>query len=104
MNKNNKPVSVSILGKEYAVACNDDEREPLSHAVEFLNKRLRDMREKSRGISSERLIAMAALNITHEFLEYKNEKDGYSLDINTGLRRMQDKITHVLNKGGPLEL
>ncbi|MCF8150344.1 MAG: cell division protein ZapA [Burkholderiaceae bacterium] len=64
-------LEVKLLGKAYRVACGPDEREELMAAVEFLDGRLQEISEKTRG-SSERIAIMAAVNLAHEFLAAKN--------------------------------
>ncbi|MDP2809862.1 MAG: cell division protein ZapA [Rhodocyclaceae bacterium] len=64
-------LEVKLLGKEYRVACEPAEREALLAAVAFLDGRLKEIGEKTRG-SGERLAVMAALNLAHEFLAAKN--------------------------------
>ena len=64
-------LEVKLLGKEYRVACEPAEREALLAAVAFLDGRLKETGEKTKG-SSERLAVMAALNLAHEFLTAKN--------------------------------
>jgi cell division protein ZapA len=93
-----KPVSISILDKEYLVACKDSEREPLFAALEFLNSKMQEVRDSGKVIGSERMAVMAALNIAHEYLEYKRQKDDYTSDIGAGIRRMETKIAAVLTK------
>ena len=66
-----KTIEVKLLGKDYRVACEPDEREALLAAVAFLDGRLKEIGEKTRG-SGERLAVMAALNLAHEFLALKN--------------------------------
>ena len=60
-------LDVSILGRDYKVACKADEESELREAVEFLERRMREIRENSRTSSVERVAVMAALNLAHDF-------------------------------------
>lgn len=60
-------LQLKLLGKEYRVACEPAERDALLAAVAFLDGRLKEIGEKTRG-NGERLAVMAALNLAHEFL------------------------------------
>ena len=66
-----KTLEVSLLGKEYRVACEPAERESLTAAVAFLNDKLTEAGGKvpgnARG-SGERIAVMVALNLAHELL------------------------------------
>ena len=104
MNETPRPIAVNILDKEYLVACADTERESLFQAVEFLNKHLKELRDSGKVIGSERIAVMAALNIAHEYQDYKRQKEGYTLNIGAGLKRIQSKIASAIVKGKQLEL
>ena len=99
MSNASKPVGVTILEKEYIVACADDERESLYAAVDFLNDRMRELREGGKVIGNERIAVMAALNVAHEYLDYKSEKESLVSDVGTGIRRIQGKIADALKRG-----
>ncbi len=61
-------LDVSLLGREYRVACRESEREELLQAVQFLDRRMREIRDSGKVVGSERIAVMAALNIAHELL------------------------------------
>jgi len=61
-------LDVAILGREYRVACKESEREDLLRAVQFLDKRMREIRDGGKIAGTERIAVMAALNIAHELL------------------------------------
>jgi len=60
-------LDVSILGRDYKVACKADEEPALRDAVAFLEGRMREIRENSKTSSVERVAVMAALNLAHDF-------------------------------------
>ena len=60
-------LDVSLLGRDYKVACKEGEEGELRDAVTFLDQRMRDIREGSKSSSVERIAVMAALNLAHEF-------------------------------------
>jgi cell division protein ZapA len=99
-----KPITVTILDKEYIVGCAEDEREALFASVEFLNKKMQDQRDSGKVIGSERIAVMAALNVTHEYLEYRRHNETMSSDIGAGIDRIRSKINSALSRGRPLEL
>ena len=61
-------VSVRIMEKEYVIACPYDERSALLDAAEFLNTRMREIRDSGRVVGIDRIAVMAALNLAHEYL------------------------------------
>ncbi len=104
MNETGKPVTISILEKEYLISCNEDEREPLLTAVSYLNSKMLDMKNSGRVIGSERIAVMTALNLAHELLAYKQENDDYTTNVDTAIQRLQSKIDEALIKGRQMEI
>ena len=65
---NNVSLDVAIMGREFRVACPEEEREGLLQAVSYLDRKMREIRDGGKVIGLERIAIMAALNITHDFL------------------------------------
>jgi cell division protein ZapA len=61
-------LDVSLLGRDYKVACKESERAELLDAVAYLDRRMREIRDAGKGAATERVAVMAALNITHDLL------------------------------------
>lgn len=74
-------LDVSILGREYRVACKQSERDELLLAVQLLDRRMREIRDSGKIAGTERIAVMAALNIAHELLQ---KKDGHAGAAATG--------------------
>lgn len=99
MSNSVKPITVNIMDKEYLVGCTEEEREALFTSVEFLNRKLREQRDSGKVIGSERVAVMAALNIAHEYLDYRRRNDSVERDFGSGLERIQTKIQAALARG-----
>ncbi len=58
-----KPVQldVSILGRDYKVACRESERAELMQAVALLDGRMREIRDTGKVAAVDRIAVMAAL-------------------------------------------
>lgn len=88
-----KTLEVTLLGKEYRVACEPAERDALQAAVNLLDGKLKEAAEKTpasaRG-SGERVAIMVALNLAHELLAAKNtpEQIAVALESETIQRRI----------------
>jgi len=63
-----KSVDVTILGRSFTVSCTDEERQGLMDAVNYLDKKMHDIRDSGKVIGVERIAVMAALNLSHEIL------------------------------------
>ena len=103
MSQESKPVNITILDKDYLISCKDDEREQLYTAVKFLNNKLQELKNSGKVIGTERIAVMAALNITNEYLAYKQENSSHVHNVDIAIRRIQTKISDALTKEGSLE-
>lgn len=93
-----KSIDVKLLGKDYRVACEPAERESLLAAVAFLDGRLKEIGEKTRG-GGERLAVMAALNLAHEFLALKNTPADIAATLESeSIQRRIDSIEAKLDE------
>ncbi|MDZ4141137.1 MAG: cell division protein ZapA [Methylotenera sp.] len=90
----NKGVDVNIMGREFTVACSDEERPGLINAVNFLDKKMRDIRDSGKIIGVERIAIMAALNLSHELLNTKSGNVDVG-DIKRRIIQMQDQIDNA---------
>jgi cell division protein ZapA len=73
------------------VSCTEDERPGLLNAVNFLDKKMRDIRDSGKVIGAERIAIMTALNLSHELLNTKNGDVDIG-DYKRRLTQMQDQI------------
>ena len=90
-------LDVNIMGREFRIACREEEQKDLQKAVEYLNAKMREIRDGGKVIGVERIAIMAALNITHEFLSTR-VTDGF--DVGEFKRRifdMQATIDQAMN-------
>ncbi len=85
MNAEAKGLQINIMGREFRVACPEDEQKGLLEAVDYLNRKMHEIKDHGKVIGLERIAIMAALNITHEFL---STKVGGGFDMAEIKRRM----------------
>ena len=64
-------VTVRIMGKEYTVACPQEEHEALVKSADYLNERMTTIRKRGKALGGEKIAVMAALNIARELLEMR---------------------------------
>ena len=61
-------IEISLLGRTFKVTCSKEEEPQLLAAAQYLDNRMRDIRENSKVIGVERIAMMAGLNIAHELM------------------------------------
>jgi cell division protein ZapA len=86
MSATSKTLDVSIMGREYRVACPPDQEKELLEAVVYLDRKMREIREQGKVVGVERIAVMAALNIAHELLA---SRGGGAFDIGDFKRRIE---------------
>lgn len=90
-----KGLDVTIMGREFRVACAPDEQEQLLTAVDYLDNKMREIREAGKVIGVERIAIMAALNITNEFLNTR--VGGFDVgDFKRRMNSMQKQIDEAM--------
>ncbi|EHQ51572.1 MULTISPECIES: cell division protein ZapA [Ectothiorhodospira] len=87
-----EPVTVQILGKEYRVACPEDERNALIASASLLDRRMKEIRDGGKVVGGDRIAVMAALNIAHELLALKRQNAG----LDQRMRALQERVDSVL--------
>ena len=80
-----KTIEISLLGRNYRVACEDGEREALLEAVAYLDGKMGEIKKAGKVSGTDRVAVMAALNIAHEFLTMKL---GNGFDMGQAKRRL----------------
>ncbi|MHB1214243.1 MAG: cell division protein ZapA [Thiobacillus sp.] len=63
-----RSIEIHILGRPYKVACSREEESALIAAADYLDEKMREIRENSKVIGAERIAIMAGLNLAHELL------------------------------------
>ncbi len=79
-------VEVTILDRTLRIVCSEDEKAELLQSVEYLDAKMREIRENGKVLGNERVAIMAALNIAHELLSMRSAG---GFDNETYRRRMQ---------------
>ena len=69
-------LDVTILGREFRIACGAGEREALLRAVAHLDTRMREIRDAGKVAGMDRIAVMAALNIAHDLLRERSQASG----------------------------
>ncbi len=91
-----KRVSVKILNKEYEVSCPPDKEDSLQEAAFYLDQKMFEIRKQGRVLNLERIAIMAALNIAHELLSNRQQKEIYVQSISEQIEQLQNRIDDVL--------
>jgi cell division protein ZapA len=104
MSETQAKLSVRILEKEYYITCPLEERSDLLDSAEFLNAKMRAIRDTGKVVGLDRIAVIAALNMASELLQYRNRDGNLESDIGGRLRILRERVESALAKGQQLEL
>ncbi len=94
MKSDQSGVKVAIMGKEFMVACPEEEKPSLIAAAKYLDSKMKDIHNSGKVLGTERCAIMAALNIAHELLQF--QENGIPQDMGDKIRALQHKIDIAL--------
>jgi cell division protein ZapA len=97
-------VSVRILDRDYVVACPHEERPALLDAAEYLNSRMREVRDSGKVVGLDRVAVMVALNMANELLQLRGSDTRAEIAAGDKLRALRERIETALGHSQPLEL
>src|SRR5690606_40434112 len=91
-------VDVSILGRDYSLACLPSEKEALLAAVRHVDQRMLGVKGSGKVSSNERIAVMAAIQIAGELLALRNP-NGPLGDVALGdFKRRIDEMNDMLDQ------
>ena len=92
-------MTISLLGREFRVACPEGEEKQLQASVDYLNRKMKEVRDTGKVSGNERIALMAALNIAHEMMSNNGKGGAGSFDGAAYRRRilaMQETLESAL--------
>lgn len=104
MSDNQARVSVRILEKEYHITCPIEERYDLLDSAEYLNMKMREIRDSGKVVGLDRIAVIAALNMANELIRFRNRDSNLDSDVGGRLRILRERVESALEKGRQLEL
>lgn len=104
MKKKSEGTLINILGKPYQIKCPEEEASALQRAAEYLEQKMRNIRETTNMVSMDRVAVIAALNITHQLLSLENHNSNHNQSIQQRLRDLQNKVDKALTPQAEMEL
>lgn len=102
--KDTARISVRILEKEYLVACPMEERSALLDSAEFLNGKMREIRDTGKIVGHDRIAVIAALNLANELLKLQEQTRRSEGEVSGKLRVLRERIDGALERDRQLEL
>jgi len=89
-----QPINISILDKDYKVACPAGEQAALLESAKFLDGKMREVRDSGTIMGAERIAVITALNLANELLNSSN----VDKELQPRLKNLESKISRVLEE------
>jgi len=98
-------IIVHILGKSYSVKCPQNKAQQLQDASEYVDQKMREMRDSGKVIGTDRIAIITALNIAYELLNLKEDQnqDNKINEIANRIASIQERIKDSLTQKEQLD-
>lgn len=99
-----QPINISILDKDYKVACPPGEQSALLESAKFLDNKMREIRDTGNIMGSERIAVITALNMANDLLHTSTVDKEIGKELPPRLKNLENKISRVLEQSRQLEI
>ena len=90
-----QPVKVRILDREYLVSSEEDQ-EQVQKIADYVNEKLREVKDNTEGLSEKKTAILAALNIANEYFQLLKEQDDLSARLRQRTELLINNIDSVM--------
>jgi cell division protein ZapA len=90
-----QPVKVKILDQEYLIKSEEDS-EQVHRIAEYVNQKLREIKDDAEGLSEKKVAMLAALTIAGEYFQLLKERDDLSANIRQRTKTLIYTIDSVM--------
>ena len=104
MTAENNTLTVSIVGKDYQVACPAGEEESLREAAHYLHKLMESIRASGRVVGLDRVAVMAALNVSNELLQSKNSRADSQAKVTAQVQKLNDRVADAISANKQMQI
>ena len=104
MTAENNTLTVSIVGKDYQVACPAGEEESLREAAHYLHKLMESIRASGRVVGLDRVAVMAALNVSNELLQSKNSRADSQAKVTAQVQKLSDRVADAISANKHMQI
>ena len=89
-------LTVTIMGREYRVACRPQERDELIACAQYVDRKMASVRDGGKVLGSDRIAVLVALQLAQELFGMR-DADGIPIaDLRRRLRELNDLASEML--------
>ncbi len=97
-------ISLRLLDREYQVACPAEERSDLLDSAEYLDAKMKEVRDSGKVVGLDRIAVISALNIANELIKLRRNGSSVEGDVGAKLKSLRERVESALERGQQLEL
>lgn len=99
-----KTLTISIMNKEFQVACPEGEEEALQRAARYLSEQMQEIRQSGKVVGMDRIAIMTALNMSHELLSGQSKVQTSQDYAKLRIRVLNDRLENAIADGKQLKI
>ena len=99
-----KTLTISIMNKEFQVACPEGEEEALQRAARYLSEQMQEIRRSGKVVGMDRIAIMTALNMSHELLSGQSKVQTSQDYAKLRIRALNDRLENAIADGKRLKI
>jgi cell division protein ZapA len=89
-------ITLTILGREYRVACRPDERNELLACAHYVDQKMAAIRDAGKVLGADRIAVLAALQISQELFGARGGDEGAISEVRRRLRDLTALADEIL--------
>jgi cell division protein ZapA len=89
-------LTVTILGREYRVACRPQERDELLACAQYVDRKMVSVRDGGKVLGADRIAVLVALQLAQELFGMRSADDIPVADLRRRLRELNDMASEML--------
>ena len=91
-----KQVEIKLLCRDFTVACPEEEEANLQKSINYLANKIDEVQKSGNIIGVDKTIIMAALNITHEFLNHDVTSSVHIVDYKKKITNLNTLVNQAM--------
>jgi len=99
-----KTLTISIMNKEFQVACPEGEEEALQRAARYLSEQMQEIRQSGKVVGMDRIAIMTALNMSHELLSGQSKVQTSQDYAKLRIRALNERLENAIADGKQLKI
>ena len=89
-------LTVTIMGREYRVACRAQERDELLACAQYVDRKMASVRDGGKVLGADRIAVLVALQLAQDLFGMRNADDVPLADLRRRLRELNDLASDML--------